>query len=157
MNQEPPTPQDLFVDCLALVYHEARNVRHLIKAKHLPSTGWEQLRSLPTNRNEAWAHIQSCRRQARQARSASEAAQVFARQFGVGLTGLLDMYENPNWHHAKGYGGNAWAQITRDVIALRKALDGNGSAEFQALVIRLSECRHNNGKLTDKLRALDQQ
>jgi hypothetical protein len=113
MSQEPLAPHAFFVDRLTLIYHEARNVRHLIRANHLPSAGWERLRSLPKSRSEAWTYLQSCRHQARQASSASGAAQVFERLLAVGLTGLLEMYENPQWHHTKGYGGNAWAQITR--------------------------------------------
>ena len=50
-------PISLFADGLALVYHEARTVRFLISAAHLPDAGWEQLVSLPKNRVEAWRVI----------------------------------------------------------------------------------------------------
>ena len=39
---------------LCLCYHEARNVRHLVKAGYVPPQLFERLRLLPTNKIEAW-------------------------------------------------------------------------------------------------------
>jgi hypothetical protein len=36
----------LFADGLALVYHEARHLGHLIRDRHLAPSGWERLRTL---------------------------------------------------------------------------------------------------------------
>lgn len=47
-----------FVDVLSLAYNESRNGRHLIKAGHLSPESFGRLRSLPTNRLEAWREIQ---------------------------------------------------------------------------------------------------
>ena len=48
MDQVPPTRQELFVDRLALIYHEARNVRHLIVEQYLPGVGYEGEVDKPT-------------------------------------------------------------------------------------------------------------
>ena len=59
-----PTGADLeeFVSYLCLVYHEARNVRRLIKDGHLEAGPYEPLRRLPKNREEAWGRCHTGRR-----------------------------------------------------------------------------------------------
>ena len=44
-------------DTVALAYHEARNVRHLTKAKLVDQQPWRFLISLPNNRVDAWREI----------------------------------------------------------------------------------------------------
>src|SRR3989442_15115044 len=59
MQEAKADLMELLADGLALVYHEARNVRFLIRASVIPATGWEKLVALPTNRVDAWKKIQS--------------------------------------------------------------------------------------------------
>jgi hypothetical protein len=47
----------LLADGLALVYHEGRHVRHLVRAGRVDPGGWEVLLSLPTNRVDAWREV----------------------------------------------------------------------------------------------------
>lgn len=70
-------PITLFADGPTLVYHEARNVRHLIKKGHVPSAEWQTLvSSLSADPVEAWRQLQPVRGAARVRPSAEEAAEV---------------------------------------------------------------------------------
>ena len=53
-----------FVQYLCLCYHEARNVRHLVKAGHVPVHPFERLRGLPTNKTDAWNEMAPMRAEA---------------------------------------------------------------------------------------------
>jgi hypothetical protein len=44
-----------FATYVALAFHEARNVRHLVKAGHVDKAPYRMLiTGMPTNREEAW-------------------------------------------------------------------------------------------------------
>jgi hypothetical protein len=142
-------------DYLSLLYHEARNVRHLIKKAFLPDSDWQKLVTLPKNRSRAWKVIQKPRSQSKNSKTAQEACSVFQTRFDVGLDQLLVMFNNPNWKHARLYGGNAWANVAKHVIDLAQAIDNGNHAEAENILDTLCKARHNNGLLVDKLRDLD--
>ena len=71
------------------------------------------------------------------------------------VVGHLDRQYKKNWRHAGGYGGNAWAEITKRVISLSRALRKNDLDEIEDLMQFLNIARHNNGKLSDKLAGLE--
>jgi len=142
-------------DYLTLAYHEGRNVRHLIKAGVLPPQPWRHLTTLPSNRDLAWRQMQVIRRRARSSESPASAVAVFEDHFGVSLEALMAMYQDPNWKHAKAYGGNAWAGITQLVLLLSQALERFDEAQADRLILELAAASHNTGKVAEKLRKLD--
>ena len=145
----------LLADYVSLLYHEARNVRHLTRDGHFSSTGWERIISLPTNRNEAWKAVQSTRQKVHQASLPDELMGIFMSRFGVGLRDLQEMFENPNWRHTRLCGGNAWARIVKDVIQFAQAIESGDKERQEDLSNRLKEARHNTGQIKSKLEELD--
>jgi len=141
-------------DLFALLYHEARNVRHLVREKHASEEEYRALISLPTNRNKAWAQLQTVRRDARDAKEVSGIRRVFEVRFGLGLPDLVDLFGNPGWRHS-GLGGNQWASIALAVGDLSSELDGGNFDRARELLLQTMEMRHNNGIVRDKLRDLD--
>jgi hypothetical protein len=90
----------LIADGLALVYHEARHVRFLISAAHIPGAGWEQLVSLPKNRVEAWRVIRPVRQSAASRLRAADAGRLFEACFHKTPEDLQLLYADPHWKHA---------------------------------------------------------
>ena len=148
-----------YVSYLCLVYHEARNVRHLVKAGHVDSEPYRQLwETLPTNRYKAWAALQPLCRDAIQ-RLGLSAHLLFELRFRLSLGQLVELFDNPGWKHSP-LGGNQWRDTTRAVAELRDALGhaaiGFDDPEHAARLLRdLPEMRHNTGSVRDKLRDLD--
>lgn len=164
IGPEPPSPPrvftlsealDTFVDYVTLAYHEARNARHLVRSGHVPGERYKHLIALPRHRTDAWATIQSVRREAAQTKSAKAAELVFVRQFGVDLDGLLALYRNPNWLHARAYGGHQWVAIVELILELRHAIEIVDLDAISRTIEELQRARHNTGVLTDKLVGLD--
>jgi len=144
-------------DYLSLVYHESRNVRHLIDKGHLASEPWRLVTRLPRNKHHAWQAIQPSRQAAAVAASALDAAAVFSSRFGVSLDQLVGLYANPNWRHAPAYGGSAWRMPTELVISLIPAIDSGDTSRTPQLLADLRASKHNTGLLSEKLALLDSQ
>lgn len=106
------------VDYIALVYHEARNVRHLIQERAVQPESWKYLIALPVNRNKAWEAIEGIRSKAQKVVTVRAVLLLFERRFKVTLDQLEVLYDNAAWHNAA-YGGNAWKAITKLVWVLR--------------------------------------
>jgi hypothetical protein len=151
---ETPKPIGAFVDVVTLVYHEARNVRHLISAGFVEPTEWEHIRGQPTNRVTAWKAIQSIRVVAKGEASAAAVESVFCRHFGVSLEDLRVLYENPHWK-AGAFGGNRWADIVRGVTTWRDAIDTGDAIASDSLCSEVRAMPHNTGTVEVKLRDLD--
>jgi hypothetical protein len=145
----------LFADGLTLVYHEARNVRFLIKGDHLEREGWERLLNLPSDRVKAWKDLQFLRKAARGKLTADEVSQVFEKQFGRGLKDLATLYANQNWKHANAYGGHAWCHVTQLVVELGHALGCSDQGLIDTTCGLLLQAKHNNGWLRNKIKELD--
>lgn len=145
--------QRLLADGLALVYHEARHVRHLVRGGHLSPAGWERLLSLPTNRVEAWREIQTTRQAAAGSVDVAQAISGFEDQFRKSLADLAELYANVNWRHATAVGGHAWRAVTDTVIMLRDAVGQGGNIAVAADALVRS--RHNNGVVREKIVGLD--
>ena len=145
----------LLADGLALIYHEARHVRHLVKAGHLSGTGWERLLSLPTNRVKAWQAVRAVREAAAEGQTAGGAVGCFERRFARTLADLEDLYANDHWKHAQAVGGHAWRRVTAAVVALRDAVDQGDANEIASAAYSLVCARHNNGAVRDKITGLD--
>lgn len=68
---------------------------------------------------------------------------------------LSQMFENENWRHAKLYGGNAWAGITRLAIQLAEALRSKDRNALHKIATQLNEARHNTGSVQEKIARLE--
>lgn len=155
-----PTPQAparlaWLADYLALVYHEARNVRHLVRDRAVESDQWRYLIALPVNRDGAWRAMQDVRAQARRADSTAGIQQIFERRFRVSLAQLFSLYGSPAWRNQR-FGGNAWARIAELVEKLASSLEAGRLSDADELLDALRVARHNTGAVIDKLSRLDQ-
>ncbi|CAN5354548.1 hypothetical protein BH20ACT22_BH20ACT22_15240 [soil metagenome] len=143
-----------FVDVLSLAYHEARNVRHLIKAGHLSPESFGRLRSLPTNRLEAWREIQSLREQAKKCTAIHEAAALFGEEFNITLSELVHLYRDPHWRGVA-YGGNRWAGITAAIEEVLHMVEAGEDASAANRLREIPLMDHNTGRVQEKLADLD--
>jgi hypothetical protein len=141
----------LLADGLALAYHEARHVRFLTKAGHLPPEGWDAFIDLPRNRVEAWKTLIPRREAASVQTGAKAAAAVFETAFGRSAADLVVLYSNPHWRHAAAVGGHAWRKVVAYVLTLRDAIDSGEPGDLRPACARLVNARHNNGQLRDKI------
>lgn len=138
-----------FADYVALAYHEARNVRHLVKKGHLDKARCRLLTTvMPTDKHEAWKVLERLRREASGAASARETEAVFQRRFDLSLEDLVAISDDSHWSGTQ-RGGNQWAQIDRVLIELRAAI-----ARTYELLARLPLMPHNTGLLGEKLKSL---
>jgi hypothetical protein len=145
----------LFVDVLTLAFHEARNVRHLVKEGKLPKDEFRLLiDGLPANRYEAWRVLQKLRHRALEAPSAAAAEALFRFQFGLSLEQLAELSADPSWA-GTARGGNRWAEIDRAAVALRDALDNGQASTIATLAAALPQMNHNTGSIRSKLAGLD--
>ena len=149
------TELDFLCDVVALLHHEARNVRHLIKNNYLGKEPWLQVTALPNNRDEAWHHLAPLVIEAKTAETPERVVAVFEDRFKVSLDELAEMFADSNWRHAKYYGGNAWNTITRLVIALYQALKADDKTTAHEIIGKLKTARHNTGMLSEKLARLN--
>jgi hypothetical protein len=154
---EPGTCSDLkaLCDLVTLIYHEARNVRHLLRQQILFEHEWRFLVSLPTKREDAWRRLSAIRDEAYKQSSVDGIFNIYERHFHVSLSDLREMFGNDNWRHAKSYGGNAWAGIADFGIKLGQAIRQRDASETEHLLGELSKLKHNNGFLLDKLTDLE--
>jgi hypothetical protein len=142
-----------FVDYLCLLYHEARNVRHLIKRGYVEAARFQKLQSLPTKKFDAWVKLEPLRAKSSAANSASAAVEVFVQYFGLSIRDLAELFEDPHWKNSSS-GGNAWAGITACVDHLKDSIDHHDAVEVDGLLKQLPLMRHNTGMVGDKLRSL---
>jgi len=141
-------------DFVTLVYHEARNVRHLARAGIVNPADWKYLIALPTNRHEAWAALQTVRRSAQAEIGAGGVLRQFHTRFHVALPQLEELFSNPAWRHSS-YGGNAWLGITGSVRRLADCLEHGRDEEAADILEIVKRAQHNTGTVAEKLRRLD--
>lgn len=142
------------VDLLCLVYHEARNVRHPIKARKLQKDSkYDNLIQLPRNRERAWELMEKVRVEASWASRAADAAAVFAKHYTLTLDDLQALYEMPCWK-GSAFGGNRWAPICERVRKLVACYDAGGHKSCERLLREILEMEHNTGIVREKLRLL---
>lgn len=144
----------LLADYLALVYHEARNVRHLIRRSVVDAAPWTYVVSLPVNREKAWRELQSTRATARKAQTPRDVQSVFERRFHVSLLQLIELYGHQAWRGGA-HGGNAWKGIAQLICRAAEHLEANRITETQEDFDRLAQAHHNTGLVSEKLHHLD--
>jgi hypothetical protein len=150
----PITSLSLLADYLALVYHEARNVRHLTHRGFVDAAPWRHLTSLPVNRELAWRELQSARAEAREAKTPRAVLSVFERRFRISLAQLIELYGHPKWRGGA-HGGNAWKGISELVRRAAKHLEGDRFTEAEADFALLAQAHQNTRLVSEKLRDLD--
>lgn len=141
-----------FKDYVSLMYHESRNVRHLVRGNHISSEGWESIMSLPTNREDAWRVVNQFATSL--PNDAPTVLSKFADRFGRNLDQLIVLFENENWRHARNRGGHAWARIGSKVRTLAEALTEGKTERAKEIEQDLQMERHNTGTVQNKLAAL---
>lgn len=144
----------LFTDIVTLLYHEARNVRHLLKKAGVPPEFQVLRDGLATNRYEAWRQLQPVRREAASQLSGSDVERVFKSHFGLAIDDLVDLYNHHGWKGSD-YGGNAWLPIAIRASEIRDLIDAGEEKEADELAGLVLVSSHNTGKVGDKLRDLD--
>jgi hypothetical protein len=144
----------LLADYLALVYHEARNVHHLIHRGFVDAAPWTHLTSLPVNRDKAWGELQNTRATARKAQRPRDVLSVFERRFHISLLQLIELYGHQAWRGGA-HGGNAWKGIAELVCGAAEYLEVNRITEAQEAFDRLAQAHHNTGLVSEKLHRLD--
>jgi hypothetical protein len=144
-----------YVSYVCLVYHEARNVRHLVKQGYLEREPYRRLcDSLATNRYVAWSQLQPVRAEA------TEKGWTMAHlTFGIHFNGLLlwdlaALFGDPHWKHSQ-VGGNRWRDVTHAVIELLEAFASPSEDAFKPLLREIPLMRHNMGLVGEKLAYLD--
>jgi hypothetical protein len=144
-----------YVSYICLVYHEARNVRHLIRGRHLDPGPYRRLcESLATNRYQAWAQLQPLRMRAVQ-EGWGGAHLLFWAHFALSLEELEELYGDAHWKHAS-LGGNRWREVTHAVIELRDSQPPWGDSVEKARLLReIPLMHHNTGEVGNKLADLD--
>ncbi len=142
------------IDAVALVYHEARNVRHLIRGRRIEPQEWKYLTALPTNRDAAWADLQDLRQRAKEMSTPQESLEAFEKRFHVSLARLEWLYAHPSWRNSS-YGGNAWHGVTQLVQVFAECLDSGLDEQVATVRERLRAAQHNTGSVQDKLAKLD--
>ncbi|MDQ3986861.1 MAG: hypothetical protein M3280_10260 [Actinomycetota bacterium] len=143
-----------FVDLVALTYHEARNVRHLVREGLLEPERYSTLMSLPTNKFKAWKDLSALREEASVQGDVQSALRVFSDRFDITLAELEILYKHEGWRNAQ-IGGNAWARIAAAVNDLATALGSGDSAAASSLFVQILEMRHNTGVIEEKLDLLE--
>jgi hypothetical protein len=144
-----------FADLVTLLFHEARNIRHLVKKGEVIDSKFLSLRDgLATNRDQAWKQIQPLRQEAGKVQSGKEVEFVFEQQFGLTLDDLVVLYSCTGWKGTL-YGGNAWLPIAHKVKEVRDLLDSGREEDANRLMDLILEMPHNTGKVSEKIRNLD--
>jgi hypothetical protein len=152
---EPAQELPLYVEYVALVYHEARNARRLIQLNAVSKkTFGAVVDKLPPDRVEAWKRLIHVQQRCAELTSAKEIETAFADEFGCNLEDLHKLFNNQAWKRLPQYGGPRWAAIADAVAKLRDALEAGDSAESAKLGGEISAMHHNSGTVHDKLASL---
>lgn len=154
MNTEQAERLTRLADCICLVFHEARNVRH-IKHKIENWAKYKELISLPKNRSEAWKAMSGTRNVAARAVTAVQALDRFQEKYRVSIEELCCLYQEPIWKDSASVGGNKWMSISRKVADLVRVFDLGDSAAFDIQHGELMGMKHNTGVVGDKLKNLN--
>jgi hypothetical protein len=146
---------ETLTDFYTLCYHEARNVRFLVRDGYANAENYVTLQGLPANRNDAWSILQPVRQKATRALMAIEVREVFEQRFKLGLRDLVILFRNQGWYHSS-RGGNKWAEIASTVNLLGVALENGDIDNARSISLQLMKMQHNNGNVIAKLHQLDQ-
>jgi hypothetical protein len=152
MESSAALPQ--FVEFMALVYHEGRNVSRIFHLNAASKKTFGKLADLPPDEKQTWEKLIHLQQRASEAASAKEAEAMFREDFGPSLEELHAMFGNAAWKRFPQYGGPHWAAITKATIDLRDALDKKNDTAAEKLIAEIPAMRHNTGTVEHKLSRL---
>ena len=143
-----------FVELMALVYHEGRNVSRIFHLNAASTRTFGRLAELPPDDGKAWEMLIPSQQRASEKTSAKEAESQFRDDFGCSLLDIGKMFEHSAWRRFPQYGGGRWATIAKGVQDLRDAIDAHDDAATAKLRGELPALRHNTGSVEHKLSRL---
>jgi hypothetical protein len=143
-----------YVEMVALVYHEARNVRQLLRRGGVSKAKFGALADhLPPDPQPAWERLIPLQTRAAETESAAAAANVFTEHFGCSVDDLATLFENSGWRHVPGCGGARWAAIATSVAGVGRLIDAADDSAADR-VGEIESMRHNSGSVREKLARL---
>lgn len=149
MDSSTSLPQ--FVELMALVYHEGRNVSRVFHLNAASTRTFGRLAELPPDDAKAWEMLIPSQQRASEAASAKDAEALFIEGFGCSLAEIGKMFEHAAWRRFPQYGGMRWAAIAKSVIALRDAIDAKDEPATSKLLAEIPSMRHNTGSVAHNL------
>jgi hypothetical protein len=152
MESSTSLPQ--FVELMALVYHEGRNVSRIFHLNAASTKTFGKLAELPPDDSKAWQMLIPAQQRASETASAKDAEALFREDFGCSLVDIGKMFEHTAWRRFPQYGGARWAAIAKAVIDLRDAVDNKDDAAAAKLLAEIVAMRHNAGSIEHKLSRL---
>jgi hypothetical protein len=149
----PPIPPE-YVEFVALLYHEGRNVSRLFRHNAASKKTFAELAGLPPDEAQAWDRLITIQQKAATTLSAAAAEEVFRETFGCSVADLANLFGSDGWHRVPNLGGARWAAIAKSVGALGDAIDKKDEAAAAKLVEEIRLMHHNTGTVKDKLARL---
>lgn len=143
-----------FVELMALVYHEGRNVSRIFHLHAASTRTFGKLAELSPDDSKAWQMLIPSQQRAIGKESAKEAEALFREDFGCSVMDIGKMFEHTAWRRFPQYGGARWAAIANAVIELRDAIDAKNDSAAAKLLAEVPAMRHNTGTVEHKLSRL---
>jgi hypothetical protein len=143
-----------FVEMMALIYHEGRNVSRIFHLNAASTKTFGKLAELGPDDGKAWEMLIPAQQRATETASAKDAEALFREDFGCSLLDIGKMFEHTAWRRFPQYGGARWAAIAKAVIDLRDALDKKEDARTAKLLAEIPALRHTTGTVEHKLSRL---
>lgn len=153
-STETSTALPQFVELMALVYHEGRNVSRIFHLNAASTRTFGKLAELPPDDAKAWQMLIPAQQRASEAASAKDAEAQLREDFGCSLLDIGKMFEHSAWKRFPQYGGARWAAIANSVGELRDAIDAKDDAAIAKLLEAVPAMRHNTGTVEHKLSRL---
>jgi hypothetical protein len=151
--ETPPIPPE-YVEFIALLYHEGRNVSRLFRYNAASKKTFTDLAGLPPDEAKAWDRLITVQQKAAGAASVGAVQEVFKETFGCSVTDLANLFGSDGWHRVPNLGGARWAAIAKSVEALGEAIDHKDEAAAARLIEEIRLTHHNTGTVKDKLAKL---
>ena len=152
--EAPPIPPE-YVEFVALLYHEGRNVSRLFRHNAASKKTFAGLAGLPPDEAQAWDRLITLQQKAATTTlSAAAAQEVFSEALGCSVTDLANLFGTDGWHRVPNLGGARWAAIAKSVEALADAIDKKDEPAAATLIEEIRLMHHNTGTVKDKLAKL---
>ena len=151
--ETPPIPPE-YVEFIALLYHEGRNVSRLFRHNAASKKTFTDLAGLPPDEARAWDRLITLQQKAATAASVGAAQEVFTESFGCSVSDLATLFGSNGWHRVPNFGGARWAAIAKSVGALGDAINQQDEAATARLIEEIRLMHHNTGTVKDKLAKL---
>jgi hypothetical protein len=151
--ETPPIPPE-YVEFIALLYHEGRNVSRLFRHNAASKKTFNDLAGLPPDEAKAWDRLITVQQKAASAVSVGAVHETFQETFGCSVADLAHLFGSDGWHRVPNFGGARWAAIAKSVEALGDAIDHKDEAAATRLIEEIRLMHHNTGTVKDKLAKL---